>query len=233
MSASYSGDEVLGIISEYAPNRNRSIERLIRKNIFEKLKTPARVLEFGAGKGEFAFRFLNIPEIELHAIEIDKAYRTILIRQMNTFGTIEETDGNYDAIYLIDVLEHIEDDELILKKLFQKLNPGGRIFIYVPARKELYSEFDRSIGHFRRYSMRQLKNIVQSPGFKIEKARYHELAGYFASAANKIFNKSGRLNPKAVRFYDKWILPVSNLVEIIGPITIGKSIYICALRPTL
>jgi hypothetical protein len=231
MSLHYNGKKVLDIMSQYAPNRNRSIEALIRKNIFEKIKTPARVMEFGAGKGEFAFRFLNIPGIELHAVEIDKLYRQILEKKVRTFETIEETEKKYDAIYLIDVLEHIEDDAMMLKKLFERLNYGGRIFIYVPARMELFSEFDKSIGHFRRYSLRQLKRMVKDAGFIIEKSRYHELSGYFASAANKLFNKSGNLNPKAVRFYDKWLLPVSNIVESIGPITIGKSIYICATVP--
>src|SRR3954452_7744006 len=65
---------------------------------------------------------------------------------MDTFEPHEQ----YDSIVMMNVLEHIEDDEAALKTLRRALNPGGRIVLYVPAFMLLYSDFDREIGHYRR-----------------------------------------------------------------------------------
>jgi hypothetical protein len=226
----YAGNEVLDIMSECAVNRNRSIEKLIRKFVFGKIKTPARVLEFGAGKGEFAFRFCDSKNLELISVETDQAYRTVLNQRLKSFASLDETGGGFDAIYLIDVLEHIEDDLSVLKHFYSKLNSMGRLFIYVPARMELYSAFDKSIGHFRRYSLKELKAKVIASGFKIEEARYHELLGYFASAANRFFSHDGKLNKRALKMYDSVLVRFTNSIEVIINPPFGKSAFISCVK---
>lgn len=225
----YSGDKVLDIMSANARNRNNAIEKLIRKYIFDELSPNARVAEFGAGKGEFIFRFMNIPGIELSAIEVDKGYAAILSEKIKVYSSLNEIEGELDGIFLIDVLEHIEDDMQILKQLYDKLKKNGRLFIYVPARMELYSAFDKSIGHYRRYSKKKLRKIVTGAGFTISTVQYHDLFGYFASAANKMFSSNGQLNPRAVKIYDTLFFPVSSFVELfMAPI--GKSIFLYASK---
>ena len=61
-----------------------------------------------------------------------------------------------DLIYTSNVLEHIDDDLAALKQLRATLSPGGRIAIYVPAMQVLYSDMDRSLGHYRRYGRQEL-----------------------------------------------------------------------------
>ena len=53
----------------------------------------------------------------------------------------------------MNVLEHIEDDKEELNIAVSKLNQGGHLIILVPAHNELYSKFDKEIGHFRRYKV--------------------------------------------------------------------------------
>ncbi len=69
-------------------------------------------------------------------------------------GTIHEIQGDprFDIIYYIDVLEHIEDDAAELRAASRLLARGGRLVVLAPAFPCLYSRFDRSIGHFRRYT---------------------------------------------------------------------------------
>jgi hypothetical protein len=69
------------------------------------------------------------------------------------------------------VLEHIEDDFAAFEKLVQLVKPGGILLITVPAGQWLYGFHDESLGHFRRYSRRQLARLV-SDSCRIEALRY-------------------------------------------------------------
>ena len=60
-------------------------------------------------------------------------------------------DGAMDTAVLVNVLEHIEDDEGALAELSRILAPGGHLLIFVPALPALMSKIDRIHGHFRRY----------------------------------------------------------------------------------
>ena len=227
----YTGDDALTILSQHAPNRNHSIEKLIIKYLkLNEANSSLKILDFGAGKGEFILRLLNHKNLELFAVEPNPKYNEALSKKVKVFNSIEEVPGEMDCIYLIDVLEHIENDEDYLKLFYDKLKIGGRLFIYVPARMELYSSFDKRIGHFRRYSLNELKTKTQKAGFKIEKIRYHELLGYFASWSNKIFSGSSDLNPTAVKIYDKILVPITNFIERFIRFPVGKSIYMSAIR---
>ena len=105
----YTGDEVLDIMSQYAPNRNRGIEQLIRK-AFD-LQPGVSLLEFGAGKGEFINRFAD-QEIETLVVEQDPAYLAELSQRHKSFQDLALIpDETIDYLYLIDVLEHLDDDQ--------------------------------------------------------------------------------------------------------------------------
>ena len=227
----YTGDDVLNVMARHAQNRNRSIEKLIIQNLnLVNPDIPLTVLEFGAGKGEFILRFLKRGNIEVLAVESDPTYRELLSKSMKVFNSIDDVPAQLDCIYLIDVLEHLEEDQQYLMKFFEKLKKGGRLFIYVPARMELYSSFDKKIGHYRRYEMKELKNKIIQVGFSIEVICYHDMLGYAASWLNKTINKSPDLNPKAVRLYDRLLIPITNFVESFINVPIGKSIYLTAVR---
>jgi SAM-dependent methyltransferase len=227
--SSYQGAGVLDVMSANAVNRNNAIAKLISKFIFGGLKSRATVVEFGAGKGEFIFRYINKADVKLIAIDSDESFIKILSEKVKTFQSLDEIKEPVDAIYLIDVLEHIQEDGKILEAFYQKLVPGGRLFIYVPARRELYSEFDKSIGHFRRYNMNELRDLVSNAGFRIKISRYHEVLGYFASAMNKL-SGSSKLQPVAVKWYDSILVPASEFIERFIPVPFGKSIYLSASR---
>lgn len=76
------------------------------------------------------------------------------------------------TIGLFDVVEHIEDDKAFLKLVFDLLEPGGRLYITVPAFNFLWSGEDDYAGHFRRYTIKSLRKILQEIGFHVEYATY-------------------------------------------------------------
>jgi SAM-dependent methyltransferase len=71
------------------------------------------------------------------------------------------------AIGVFDVVEHIEDDLGFLSHLCDLLEPKGMLYLSVPAYKFLWSREDIEAGHFRRYTLGQLQDILASTGFKL------------------------------------------------------------------
>ena len=69
-------------------------------------------------------------------------------------------DGIYDAVVMVNVLEHIEDDRAAARGLFAAMKPGGKLLIFVPALPFLYSELDR-LRSLSSYQRKDLSNCVK------------------------------------------------------------------------
>lgn len=76
-------------------------------------------------------------------------------------------DNSVDAVVLLNVLEHIEDDALAIQQLFRILKPGGVAVIEVPAGPELYDIYDELLMHFRRYKITGLRDLFLKAGFNV------------------------------------------------------------------
>jgi 2-polyprenyl-3-methyl-5-hydroxy-6-metoxy-1,4-benzoquinol methylase len=74
----------------------------------------------------------------------------------------------YQVLLMMDVLEHIENETEFLEAVRDHLKPGGHLIIGVPMRQHLYSDYDSVAGHYRRYSTRHLKSVVQASGFVVK-----------------------------------------------------------------
>jgi SAM-dependent methyltransferase len=82
-------------------------------------------------------------------------------------------DAFADVIVLLNVLEHIEDDEAAIAELFRIVRPGGSVIIEVPAGASLFDVYDRALMHHRRYGMTALLASLIRTGFRVE--RYSHL----------------------------------------------------------
>jgi SAM-dependent methyltransferase len=76
--------------------------------------------------------------------------------------------GSLPAIGLFDVVEHMEDDRKFLQTIRIHLSSRGRIYLTVPAYQALWSGADVVAGHYRRYSRRALREILERVGFEVE-----------------------------------------------------------------
>jgi 2-polyprenyl-3-methyl-5-hydroxy-6-metoxy-1,4-benzoquinol methylase len=92
-------------------------------------------------------------------------------------GDIEQLDRQFDAVTIIDVLEHIEDDSRQLQQIYRVLRPGGQLVVLVPAFQFLYGRRDASNGHFRRYSRKELIEKLNAAGFLLRSSRYWNALG--------------------------------------------------------
>ena len=87
---------------------------------------------------------------------------------------VEQTDWaalageRLDTVMLSNVLEHIEDDAAAVRRFRSVLAEDGRLVILVPALPALYGSIDEAIGHFRRYTPRSLRAVIEANGFELE-----------------------------------------------------------------
>jgi SAM-dependent methyltransferase len=79
---------------------------------------------------------------------------------------------NYDAMVLLNVLEHIEDDSAAARNIARMLKPGGVAVIEVPAGPELFDDYDRQLQHFRRYTLPGICSVVEQAGLIVERRNY-------------------------------------------------------------
>ncbi len=90
----------------------------------------------------------------------------------SSFQKAEFQPKSLPAVGVFDVVEHIENDSAFLVSLSKKLIRNGRIYITVPAFDFLWSAKDIHEGHFRRYTINKIKQILTNSGFQIEYANY-------------------------------------------------------------
>lgn len=80
-----------------------------------------------------------------------------------------ELTGKNDAVFLFDVIEHVEDDAGFLSCAAAHVKPGGILLVNVPAQKNCYSAYDAAVGHARRYDRRSLAECARRSGLLIER----------------------------------------------------------------
>jgi len=76
-------------------------------------------------------------------------------------------ENEFDVIGAFDVLEHIQEDDLVLQQMYQAVKPAGGIMVTVPQHQWLWSENDAVSGHWRRYERKELQRKVQGAGFQV------------------------------------------------------------------
>lgn len=129
----------------------------------------------------------------------------------------------FQTILYIDVLEHIMDDKSELQQAERLLAQGGRLIILGPAHNELFSEFDKSVGHFRRYNRDSLKRVVPKTLKKIS-LYYLDSCGLFASLANRWVLSQGMPSTRQILFWDKVLVTASRALDPASDYCFGKSI---------
>ena len=209
----------------------RNYNNLIVDLILSVHNNESEILDFGAGCGILAKIVRKKTKKSPTCIEIDEYFKSILIKiGFKVFVDIEETKDQYDFIYSSNVLEHIYDDIKSLKQLESKLTKNGTLVLYLPAFQLLYSDLDRAVGHFRRYSKKRIVKITHEAGFRVDKMFYVDSVGFFCSFIIQIlgwYTKFGVGSKSSLKLYDKLIFPVSRLLDSLGfKYILGKNIFV-------
>ncbi len=195
-------------------------------------RNQSKILDFGAGIGTLAKIIRTKTGKSPTCIEIDEYFKSILIKNgFIVFENIKDTKDQYDFIYSSNVLEHIFDDINSLQQLESKLTKNGKLVLYLPAFQILFSDLDRSVGHFRRYSKRRILKITSLTGFRVDKMFYVDSLGFFCSFIIQILGwntKFGVGSKNSLKLYDKFIFPISKFLDSLGfKYILGKNIFVC------
>ena len=196
------------------------------------------VLEVGAGLGSYTNLLDKTHVRSWLAVEPDIDLYTrlecncIQAGEQNVnliHGTIRDVpkDKQFDSIVYIDVLEHIEDDQGELAKASEHLKNGGRLIILVPAHQRLYSGFDKSIGHYRRYNLKVLSSRIPED-LKIQEAKYLDSLGFLLAVINRLFKLTTTPSKSMVEAYDRVLARYSPITDWILGYKVGKSLFVCA-----
>ena len=140
-------------------------------------------------------------------------------------GTIHDRHygSAFDTLLYIDVLEHIEDDVSELARAVSLLRSGGYVVALSPAHQWLYSPFDASIGHYRRYSKKTIAALTPS-GLDLVRLRYLDSVGMFASLGNRMLLNQSMPTAKQVNLWDTMMVRLSRIVDPVVAYSVGKSV---------
>lgn len=224
--AAYTGVENLDAMRE-AVNYNR----YLLQTVHAFAPPGGRVIDFGAGNGQFASA-LTALGVDVSTVEADEMLRADLQKQgLPSAATLRELEGTFSYAYSLNVLEHIEHDEAVLREIHEKLQPAGRLLIFVPAFPILYSSMDAKVGHVRRYTKSQLKQRVETAGFRVQQLGHVDSLGFLASLVFKaIGNADGVISPNSVRLYDRLVFPMSRLLDTLATRWFGKNLLLHAVK---
>jgi SAM-dependent methyltransferase len=157
-----------------------------------------KVLEVGCGTGVLRAQLEAQTSWSVDAADLDLSAlaRCAPGRGRTLYYDVREEQealkGAYDGLVLFDVLEHITEPEPFLTALLAHVKPGGFLIINVPALQWLYSEYDRVVGHVKRYDRASLAAELASCGWTIIETRFWGMSMVPILLARKLILGTGR-----------------------------------------
>ena len=150
------------VLMRYGPKRGRG-----------QAGSPLRILDVGCGTGAT----LRVLSEFGTVVGIDSSQDALRFsRRRGEFGLVQARgealpaqSESVDVITALDLLEHIPDDAAAVAEMARVLRPGGILLVMVPALPFLWSEHDEALDHLRRYRARQLREILEGAGLKVER----------------------------------------------------------------
>lgn len=153
-------------------HRNRCIAALVAR-----LRPSGPLFDIGGGNGYVSD---GLRSVGLEAVVVEPGIHGALAARARglspvvcaTLDTAGFVHGSLPAVGLFDVVEHVQEDRLFLRQVFDAMQAGGLAFVTVPAHAWLWSDEDVEAGHFRRYSRESMVSTLSDAGFVVEYITY-------------------------------------------------------------
>jgi hypothetical protein len=169
----------------------------------------------GAGIGTFARSLLHHTSLsELLLVEPGDNLVPLLHRRFAGEPRVKIVHGYFqrpaipataDSVVLVNVLEHIAEDEVLLNDAHEVLTLGGTLLLLAPDLPWIYGSLDQAFGHDRPYTKTVLASKLHAVGFGIIRLAYLNLTG-------KVLRRT-TLESHYVRWYDRGIIPWVSRLE--------------------
>jgi glycosyltransferase involved in cell wall biosynthesis len=202
-----------------------------------------RVAELGVGRGNLSKHIRQHEHVLLTDYRLDylKELKAKWSHHPNlTIGKLDMTaradyeqlrDFGPDSVVFLNVLEHIEDDRAVLRSLLETTPAGCRLVVLVPFNQALYSDFDRELGHFRRYEQGELEAKMREAGWEVETQFYFNKFGVLAWYVANTIGKQKALTPFQLKVYN-FLTPLFRVLDRVLP-TSGLSTVVVARKPSV
>jgi ubiquinone/menaquinone biosynthesis C-methylase UbiE len=191
--------------------RNKIIKDIIQK--YCQLPKGSTILDIGCGTGSFAKGISE--DYIVHCLDTSPlALKYCKMRGLQnlyncTVQEFQPLDLKINTVTMLDVLEHIEDDRSVVRRVYELLEVNGYFVATVPAYKWLWSGHDVLHQHWRRYRSNEIINILKKEGFRILYHTYFDTLLFPVAALKRIIQKFFNINNKNIEPVD----PVPNIIN--------------------
>jgi len=200
-----------------------------------------RVMEVGAGTGNFSRYFLRADDV--HLVETNSKYVRLLQSYFSKYPHVQIHNQDLtrgmnesierallDTIICLNVLEHVEADEVMLRRFRDYLAPGGKVVLLVPAGPGLYGTLDKAFGHCRRYDQAELAAKIQRAGLRLTDLKHFNALGRVGWYLNAKLLRRTALPSIQLRVFD-WLVPLLKLEQRFH-VPFGISLIAVAEKPS-
>lgn len=190
--------------------------------------------------GEFASQFhglarLVVTDVDPAAVEqLNRRFADrpeVEARRLDLAEPCPGTNDLVSTVVAVNVLEHIDDDRGALAAMAALARPGGTLVLWVPGYMQLYGDFDRLVGHVRRYTPQTLRAVVSAAGLTPVDVRPVNLLGGMAWWLAVRRGGVGSPRPQLLRVYDRVVVPVTRVLERRWSPPFGQSVLAVARVP--
>lgn len=169
------------------------------KKMVDRIKKDSYFLEVGPGNGDF-LKHLIKKGYRGEAIDISEKSIQDLKKDLGEIPGIKikkdsiftyKSAKKFDLVSAFEVLEHIENDEGAIKRIYSLLTPGGKFLVSIPAKMKEWTNIDVIKGHYRRYEREELHKKLRDAGFK--KIKIVDYGFPFLSFLRRISKEGGHI----------------------------------------
>lgn len=183
--------------------KRRIVLSLLARHLRVEPGRRAKVADLGCGCGatlaelQQKYDAIGVDGSEL-AVEFSRRRGVNVVQGLLPDG-LRLPAGEFDAVVMLDVLEHLDDDAASARAAADLLRPGGIFLVTVPAYQWLFSEHDKAHHHKRRYTAPQVRTLLGSAGLHVELCSYMNTALFPLAVAARLADRFRPASHGAVR----------------------------------
>lgn len=174
------------------------------------------VLEVGCGRGVTVKNLrasgIAASGVELAAVRPLVEVASYVKTPVDAVALPEDERGQYQTLLLLDVIEHLTDPDAFIRSLTAAFPQLSLLIVTVPARRELWSNYDEFYGHHRRYSLLMLKQLAESINCELVQVSYLFHALYVPA---RLMAALGRKRQTAITAPQAWQVWLHRMMALV------------------
>lgn len=168
-------------------------------DLYHKYCHPGLMLDVGCGTGAISKalkRFTKVVSCDFsdESVKYSRIRNPDIEVVRGDAQSMSFKSNKFDSIVSTDLVEHVKDDNAAIKEFHRVLKKDGKLILTVPAFQFLWAKDDVMLGHYRRYTKSQIRNLLERHGFNVNFLNYWNFILFPAAIIYKSINKSSSVN---------------------------------------